>query len=107
MTLISCDQEYNGRYFLYECKLKNDEPCVIGEAYLQLDWNKTYTLKTDKKVLKGHWDFYDDGEAAILELDNRQCGVGVLEDGRKVLNFFNPHLTFNNDSLEVVEFVKE
>lgn len=108
LTLISCDQEYNGRYVLYECKLKNGKPCNMGDNYLQLDWNKTFILKTDKKVITGRWNFYDDGEAAILELKNyQQCGVGILNDGRRVLNFFNPQTIFDNDSINVVEFVME
>lgn len=107
LMLISCDQEYNGRYILNECRFKNEKPCELGNTYLQLNWDKTFVLKTEKKVIKGRWDFYDDGDAAILELDNKKSRVEVSKDGRKVIHFFNPHTVFDDDNIGVVEFVKE
>jgi hypothetical protein len=113
IVIVSCDTdtEYVGRYVLYECKLQNGDPCSIRESYLKLDIDKTFVLKRAKINLNGQWDFYDDGEAAILELTSDEfrddCMVGILEDGRTVIEFGNVHSIFDNDSIESVMFVMD
>lgn len=109
VVLMACDSEYRGRYLPHECKLRNGNSCDLGGSYLQLDFDKTFLLKTETRTLTGKWNFFDDGDAAVLRLtmgrQKEDCMVGVLKDGRKVIDIGNPHLVFDNDSIESVMFV--
>ncbi len=111
LAMCSCDQEYNGRYTLYNCKLKNGEPCGQDEGFLELNWDKSFKLSYGQSNFEGRWDFSDDGELALLELSGNkiteQCGVGILDDKRKVISMFNPGNVFSNDSIETMEFAFE
>jgi hypothetical protein len=106
-AICSCDHEYYGRYSINDCKLKNGNSCSTATGSLVLDWDGTFSLQYNKQRIQGRWDFFDDGEAAILELRCGQltesCLVGQYGK-RIVIELSNPgHI--KNDALKSIEFI--